>query len=953
MLNRGRIKTTLIALLAAGATCYASACSQSIEGADDDSSTPNVHPERRVETSALNEPPVARFDISDNLPEDGDPVNFDATKTEDPNGDELTYSWRFSDDHPGGGARISHIFADGGDYDVTLTVADEHGATDTLTKTVSIKDTPFPRGNTEVTIIARDLQYHDVEGVKLSPVGSDIVKETNEQGEATFANMPSGDALVFEATKEGYAKQVARMRLPQKATKAPVLIRMQEIGKRVSVDNIEQGAEVHGYDGARLDIPEDGLVDENGNTVTGEITVEFTAFDVSEKPEIGGFPGMFAGLRTDGTMEQILSFGAMEVNLKQDGQDVQVKPGKKVELDIPAYAEGIPDNADIPLWSLDESSGIWIEEGDVDPIQNDASPTGQVMRTEVTHFTTWNGDFPITSPCKMKPKCMIVDKKTGQPTIPLKSNETCEVKVTSGKMQGLGSSCSISNDASRVAGKSCSQKSDCFFTKQVQDCSSGDTCTTKTKKVVPSGITCNTSSLPGGQQMPSGVCKVQSSSCPNVQFCNSGSCALPASGGVFAGASGRFNQSFQIDPKGGSASDLSPPRGQNAWIWVPNVDLQLRGVARKGTLHGATNVEGHNQASKAFKNCNAVSCKEAKPVVPLRHSCGSGVSGLTGNCPKVKRRHFCEMLFRCPQAEFSRSFTQTLGVPNVQECIDKLETDYNVTQLKESLNANRASFNGNRAAKCLDQVAALRHQVTKSVNGGSSRASACAKFDAKAFEINACTGVEGTIPKGNNCAHDLECKDKYNGSSKIDRSCSRGDGTSSCLGTCKRSVTKERTCGSSNKTCDYGEFCDNGSCVAKKTTAGAKCSDEYECGAGLFCDTGSGKCKRQSYGQQTGQACSQRNMCSIGLSCSYNGRQQSTCRRFSKAGGPCSGENVGGGTAGCLWKAFCTGSSCKEKLGHGATCETDQQCMSGVCRGAAGGSSGTCFGPKKALSCGP
>ena len=950
MFLTSRWKTIGTAMLAAAFAWMASSCSQSIDGDKDPSS--ELRPEQRVNAKALNEPPVADFKIIDELPEDGDPVSFDGSLATDPDGDVLTYAWRFGDETPGGGEKISHIYAEGGDFEVTLTVSDEHGATSSVTKTVSIKDTPFLRGEATVTIMARDMNYHDVDGVTISPVGSDISKTTGKDGTVTFENMPQGEPLVFEATKDGYAKQVARVRLPDNAAKAPLLIRMQKIGKVVKVDNIEEGGEVHGQDGARLDFPRNAVVDSEGNPVTGEITVEFTNFDISDEPRIDGFPGAFLGLRYDGSVDAILSFGAMEVNLKKEGEDLQVKPGETVEMDIPAYAEGVPMKADIPLWSLDESTGIWVEEGRVEPVENDASPTGRVLRTEVTHFTTWNGDYPLTTPCKMQPKCMINDKQ-GNPTIPLKPGEVCTVKVTSSKLPGLGSSCSIGSPQDRVAGKSCAKKNDCYYEKQVQNCTAGDTCTTKTKKIVPPGITCNTAPLPGGQSIPGGgVCKKTSSTCPGAQFCSSGACSLPASGGVFAGATGRFNQKFQISPKGGSVTDLTPPNGQpGGWIWVPNTDLQLRGLARKGTLHGATNVEGHDNANKAFKDGDAKECKEARPLIGLNHECQNGISGLTGNCPDVKRRHFCELLFKCPEAEFSRSFTRVLGVPNVQECRDKLENDYDLTLLKQAISTNRASFNGNRAAKCLDDVAALRKQVVKAIGNGVSRRKACAKFDAKAFEINACTGVEGSVAKGKPCAHDLECRDAVNQGNKVNRSCVRDDVGYKCVGVCKTDVASDRTCGTGNKTCGFGEYCDNGQCVAKKTTVGAKCGNTGECRTGLYCNRTVNKCQPRSFSGQPSQSCDRQNLCAIGLKCSPKSSSGgNVCRAFSKPGGSCF-EHAGGGSAGCIWYAFCNGNKCVQKKTHNENCEADYQCLSGTCRRANANATGTCVGPQQALAC--
>jgi len=88
-----------------------------------------------------NDPPVARF-FAD--PVEGDPpllVSLDATGSEDPNGDLLLYDWSFGDGAAGSGVTATHIFDAPGTYDVTLTVTDVLGATDTTTVPIQVRNT--------------------------------------------------------------------------------------------------------------------------------------------------------------------------------------------------------------------------------------------------------------------------------------------------------------------------------------------------------------------------------------------------------------------------------------------------------------------------------------------------------------------------------------------------------------------------------------------------------------------------------------------------------------------------------------------------------------------------------------------------------------------------------------------------------------------------------------------
>ena len=46
----------------------------------------------------------------------------------------------------------------------------------------------------------------------------------------------------------------------------------------------------------------------------------------------------------------------------------------------------------IPLWSVDETTGLWIEEGAGTVVASADSPTGLALRAEVAHFSWWNAD---------------------------------------------------------------------------------------------------------------------------------------------------------------------------------------------------------------------------------------------------------------------------------------------------------------------------------------------------------------------------------------------------------------------------------------------------------------------------------------------------------------------------------------------------------------------------------
>ncbi|MFT3860689.1 PKD domain-containing protein [Micropruina sp.] len=64
-------------------------------------------------------------------------ASFDASGSSDSDGSVASYAWDFGDGGSGTGKTPDHTYAAAGDYQVTLTVTDDDGATDSVTKTVT------------------------------------------------------------------------------------------------------------------------------------------------------------------------------------------------------------------------------------------------------------------------------------------------------------------------------------------------------------------------------------------------------------------------------------------------------------------------------------------------------------------------------------------------------------------------------------------------------------------------------------------------------------------------------------------------------------------------------------------------------------------------------------------------------------------------------------------------
>ncbi len=97
-----------------------------------------------------NGPPAARATLRTLRLRVGEPVNFSALGSADPDGDELTYTWDFGDGNSSSGLEVSHVYSAAGEYSVVLTVSDGQLSDDaTLEVTVEAAPGPPPNGDGE------------------------------------------------------------------------------------------------------------------------------------------------------------------------------------------------------------------------------------------------------------------------------------------------------------------------------------------------------------------------------------------------------------------------------------------------------------------------------------------------------------------------------------------------------------------------------------------------------------------------------------------------------------------------------------------------------------------------------------------------------------------------------------------------------------------------------------
>ena len=145
--------------------------------------------------------------------------------------------------------------------------------------------------------------------------------------------------------------------------------------------------------GAKVSLPASGVVvAASGSAYTGDVSVYATYIDPSASDISQTVPGSFAANDKTGKRVSLSSYGMMAVELTSNtGEKLQIKTGSAATLTTPIPSVTLASApASISMWSVDETTGLWKEEGT-------ATKQGNNYVGDVSHFSFWNCDQPINA----------------------------------------------------------------------------------------------------------------------------------------------------------------------------------------------------------------------------------------------------------------------------------------------------------------------------------------------------------------------------------------------------------------------------------------------------------------------------------------------------------------------------------------------------------------------------
>ncbi|MBQ9642203.1 MAG: hypothetical protein IJV06_11690 [Bacteroidaceae bacterium] len=127
-----------------------------------------------------------------------------------------------------------------------------------------------------------------------------------------------------------------------------------------------------------------------GAAYTGNVTAQMVYLSPDDYDFADAMPGGdLAAIRADNSEAQLVSYGMIHVSMTgEGGQKLQLADGKTAKLTFPipnSLQDKTPEQ--IPLWTFDEETGLWKEEGM-------ATLQGSVYVGTVSHFSWANLDYP-------------------------------------------------------------------------------------------------------------------------------------------------------------------------------------------------------------------------------------------------------------------------------------------------------------------------------------------------------------------------------------------------------------------------------------------------------------------------------------------------------------------------------------------------------------------------------
>ena len=277
---------------------------------------------------------------------------------------------------------------------------------------MSISQTDMANQPTNEELLAQKAiifgQVLDQSGVALEQVSLKVdgfTATTDQQGLFQFEVNPLSQKIL-EVKKSGYLTQRHTISI--------------ELGTQLSLDlklwpqgepqllNADMGGELQGELGAQITLPPLGLINAQGDLVAGMVEVYLTPLSASDPNALTALSNRLIAEQKSGDTTLLESFGMLEITVMQGDEELNIAPGKMMDIRIPAsQREGQVLPQQTALWSFNEERNIWIEEG-----MMTLDPQTNTYQAPIPHLSAWNADQPSLAGCMCG---QVVDEENNEP----------------------------------------------------------------------------------------------------------------------------------------------------------------------------------------------------------------------------------------------------------------------------------------------------------------------------------------------------------------------------------------------------------------------------------------------------------------------------------------------------------------------------------------------------------
>ena len=235
-----------------------------------------------------------------------------------------------------------------------------------------------------------DNSHQPISGASVTVGLSKTATDVNGDFRLNAAPMPSSGSSFVKIEKEGF---FTGGRIYRANSGSSDYVEVQLIKKVIVGDFLATSTSVVTIpnNGGSMEFPFNGVIKVGTNALyTGIVSV--SAFFIN--PTANDFqemiPGALMGVNIDNQQMGLKSYGMIAVEMTDDNNEkLQLAPGKFASLTFPIPVSLLAQApATIPLWTFNDSTGIWKEEGS-------ATKQGNNYVGKVSHFSIWNCDYPL------------------------------------------------------------------------------------------------------------------------------------------------------------------------------------------------------------------------------------------------------------------------------------------------------------------------------------------------------------------------------------------------------------------------------------------------------------------------------------------------------------------------------------------------------------------------------